>query len=48
VGALDLYLEEGLTVRLRRRHKWASHLLVVPLQPKQVPKRWSMNFVADT
>ena len=43
-----IYREEGLSVRLTRRRKRVSHLRVVPLAPKQVNERWSMNFVADT
>jgi len=43
-----LYREEGLTVRLTRRRKRASHLRVVPPCPSQVNERWSMDFVADT
>jgi hypothetical protein len=43
-----IYREEGLTVRLTRRRKRASHLRVVPPRPSQVNERWSMDFVADT
>ena len=43
-----IYREEGLMVRLRRRRKRASHLRVVPPQPRQLNVRWSMDFVADT
>jgi putative transposase len=43
-----IYREEGLMVRLTRRRKRASHLRMVPPQPKQLKERWSMNFVADT
>lgn len=43
-----LYREEGLTVRLTRRRKRASHLRVVPPCPSQVNERWNMDFVADT
>jgi putative transposase len=43
-----LYREEGLTVRLVRRRKRASHLRVVPPPPQQANERWSMDFVADT
>lgn len=43
-----IYREEGLTVRLRRRRKRASHLRVVPPRPSQANERWSMDFVADT
>ena len=40
--------EEGVTVRLARRRKRASHLRVVPPPPQQANERWSMDFVADT
>jgi putative transposase len=43
-----IYREEGLTVRLRRRQKRASHLRMLPPQASQVNERWSMDFVADT
>ena len=43
-----LYREEGLTVRLARRRKRASHLRVVPPPPQQANERWSMDFVADS
>jgi len=43
-----IYREEGLMVRLTRRRKRASHLRVVPPQPRQLNERWSMDFVADT
>jgi putative transposase len=44
-----LYREEGLTVRLARRRKRASHLRVLPPPPpQQANERWSMDFVADT
>lgn len=43
-----LYREEGLTVRLTRRRKRASHLRIVPPPPQQANERWSMDFVADT
>ena len=43
-----IYREEGLTVRLMRRRKRASHLWVMPPRPSQVNERWSMDFVADT
>ena len=43
-----LHREEGLTVRLARRRKRASHLRVVPPPPQQANERWSMDFVADT
>jgi len=35
-------------VRLTHRRKRASHLRVVPPQPRQLNERWSMDFVADT
>ena len=40
--------EEGVTVRLARRRKRASHLRVVSPPPQQANERWSMDFVADT
>jgi putative transposase len=43
-----LYREEGLTMRLTRRHKRLSHLRVVPPHPSEMNERWSMDFVADT
>lgn len=43
-----IYREEGLTVRLTRRRKRASHLRMVPPQASQLNERWSMDFVADT
>ena len=43
-----IYREEGLMVRLTRRRKRASHLRVVPPQPKRLNERWSMDFVTDT
>ena len=43
-----IYREEGLSVRLTRRRKRASHLRVVPPLPTQINERWSMDFVVDT
>ena len=43
-----IYREEGLTVRLTRRRKRASHLRMIPPQASQLNERWSMDFVADT
>ena len=43
-----IYREEGLSGRLTRRRKWASHLRVVPPLPTQMNERWSMDFVANT
>lgn len=43
-----IYREEGLSVRLTRRRKRASHLRVVPPRPTHMNERWSMDFVADT
>ncbi|MGH8055660.1 MAG: IS3 family transposase [Candidatus Entotheonellia bacterium] len=43
-----IYREEGLTVRLHRRRKRASHLRIIPPRPSQLNERWSMDFVADT
>ena len=42
-----IYREEGLTVRLTRRRKRASHLRMIPPQASQLNERWSMDFVAD-
>lgn len=35
-------------MRPTHRRKRASHLRVVPPQPRQLNERWSMDFVADT
>jgi putative transposase len=43
-----IYREEGLTVRLTRRRKRASHLRMIPPQASQLNERWSMDVVADT
>ncbi len=43
-----LYREEGLTVRVKRRKKLASHARVRPPVAGQVNERWSMDFVADS
>lgn len=40
--------EEGLTVRLTRRRKRASHLRMIPPQASQLNERWRMDVVADT
>ena len=43
-----LYREEGLTVRVKRRKKLASHARVRPPAAVRVNERWSMDFVADS
>jgi putative transposase len=43
-----LYREEGLTVRVKRRKKLASHARVRPPAAARVNDRWSMDFVADS
>ena len=43
-----LYREEGLTVRVKRRKKLASHARVRPPTAARVNDRWSMDFVADS
>ena len=41
-----IYLEKGLSVRLTRRRKRASHLRVVSPRPTHMNERWRMDFVA--
>ena len=43
-----LYREEGLTVRVKRRKKLASHARVRPPAAAWVNDRWSMDFVSDS
>jgi len=43
-----LYREEGLTVRIKRRKKLASHARVRPVAASRVNDRWSMDFVTDS
>jgi putative transposase len=43
-----LYREEGLTVRVKRRKKLASHARVRPPAAARVNDRWSMDFVSDS
>jgi putative transposase len=43
-----LYREEGLTVRIKRRKKFASHSRVRPAAAAQVNDRRSMDFVSDS
>ena len=43
-----LYREEGLTVRVKRRKKLASHPRLRPPTAARVNDRWSMDFVADS
>ena len=42
-----LYREEGLTVRIKRRKKFASHSRVRPGAAARVNDRWSMDFVSE-
>src|SRR3990167_9251179 len=42
-----LYREMGLSLRLRKRKKRASHLRVVMPAPTRPNERWSMDFVSD-
>lgn len=42
-----LYRDEGLTVRLQRRRKRASHLRIVPPMPLTANEQWTMDFVVD-
>jgi putative transposase len=43
-----LYREEGLTVRIQRRKKLASHARIRPVAASRVNDRWSMDFVTDS
>ena len=43
-----LYREEGLSLRLKKRKKRASHLRVVMNAPDRVNQNWSMDFVSDS
>jgi putative transposase len=43
-----LYREEGLTVRVKRRKKLASHARVRPVAASRVNDRRTMDFVADS
>ncbi len=43
-----LYREEGLTVRVKRRKKLASHARVRPPAAARVNDRWTMDFVVDS
>jgi putative transposase len=43
-----LYREEGITVRVKRRKKLASHARARPPAAARVNDRWSMDFVADS
>ena len=44
---LRLYREEGLSVRVKRRRKRASHVRVAPELPTKRGERWAADFVAD-
>lgn len=43
-----LYLEAGLSLRIKKRKKRASHLRVVLPSPTRPSERWSMDFVMDS
>jgi putative transposase len=43
----EVYRQEGLAVRTKKRKKRASHLRVVPTLPTEANQRWSMDFVTD-
>ncbi|MCG9123092.1 IS3 family transposase [Laribacter hongkongensis] len=43
-----IYKQEGLSLRLRRRKKWPSHLRMVLSMPEGEDQRWAMDFVPDT
>ncbi len=43
-----LYREEGLTVRVKRRRKLASHARARPPAAARVNDRWSLDFVSDS
>jgi putative transposase len=43
----ELYRQEGLAVRTKKRKKRVSHLRVVPAAPTAANQRWSMDFVTD-
>jgi putative transposase len=42
-----LYRLEGLSLRIKKRKKRASHLRVVPPLPTRLNERWSVDFVQD-
>jgi putative transposase len=42
-----LYREEGLGVRVKRRHKRGSQLRVAPRRPSRPNEQWGMDFMAD-
>lgn len=43
-----LYREEGLSLRLKKRKKRASHLRVILDRPDRINQHWSMDFVSDS
>jgi len=43
-----LYREEGLSLRLKRRKKRISHLMVVMDRAERINQHWSMDFVSDS
>lgn len=42
-----LYREEGLSLRLKKRKKRATHLRVIMDRPERINQHWSMDFVSD-
>lgn len=42
-----LYVDEGLSMRTKKRKKRGSHLRVVPAPASRRNERWSMDFVSD-
>jgi putative transposase len=42
-----IYKENGLTLKLRKRHKRASMLRLELAQPSKPNERWAMDFVSD-
>lgn len=43
-----IYVDEGLSMRTKKRKKRGSHLRVVPAPASKRNERWSMDFVSDT
>jgi putative transposase len=43
-----LYREEGLSLRIKKRKKRASHLRIVMDRPERINQHWSMDFVSDS
>ena len=42
-----VYREEGLSLRMKRRHKRPSHLHVIQPGPTSPDQRWSLDFMSD-